>query len=225
MASRRGRYEPLDLLGEGGTSSVFLARSIGEAGFERRVALKVLRPELSLHPEARELFLDEARLASRIDHPNVVQILDLGLDGDEYYIAMEHVDGDDLESILWRLAERVSRRMKAAGLAGRSVTLKLKDTDFQILTRSRSGLAPTQLAIRIFEPARQMLKSACDGTAFRLIGVGMSDLCDAADADKGDLADQTVLRQAHMESAIDRIRDKFGAGALQKGIALRRPQR
>jgi DNA polymerase-4 len=132
---------------------------------------------------------------------------------------------EDLEPVLWHLAEKVSKRLKAAELAGQSVTLKLKDKDFRLLTRTRSGLPPTQLAARLFEPARQLLKSACDGTAYRLIGIGAADLCDAADADKGDLADQTVVRQAHMEAAIDRIRDKFGAAALQKGIVLRKPQR
>jgi DNA polymerase-4 len=132
---------------------------------------------------------------------------------------------EDLEPILWRLSEKVSRRLKAADLAGQSVTLKLKDKDFRLLTRTRSGLAPTQLAARLFDPARQLLKAACDGTAFRLIGIGAADLCDAADADKGDLADQSVVRQAHMEAAIDKIRDKFGAAAVQKGIVLRRPQR
>ncbi|SCZ07719.1 DNA polymerase IV [Microvirga guangxiensis] len=133
---------------------------------------------------------------------------------------------DDLEPILWRLSEKVSRRLKAAGLAGRSVTLKLKDREFRLITRTRSGLAPTQLAVRLFEPARQLLKAACDGTAYRLIGIGAADLCDGVEADRGDLADQSVVRQAQMESAIDRIRDKFGAAALQKGIALRnKPQR
>jgi len=130
---------------------------------------------------------------------------------------------EDLEPILWRLSEKVSRRLKVAGFAGRSVTLKLKDRDFRLITRTRSGLAPTQLAIRLFEPARQLLKASCDGTAYRLIGIGAADLCDAAEADRGDLADQSVVKQAKMESAIDKIRDKFGAAALQKGIALRRP--
>lgn len=137
---------------------------------------------------------------------------------------------EDLEPVLWRLSEKVSRRLKAAGLAGRSVTLKLKDKDFRLVTRTRSGLPPTQLAVRLFEPARQLLKASCDGTAFRLIGIGAADLCDGAEADRGDLADQEVRRQAHMEAAIDKIRDKFGTAAVQKGIALRlktgpKPQR
>jgi DNA polymerase-4 len=133
---------------------------------------------------------------------------------------------EDLEPVLWRLAEKVSKRLKAAQLAGQSVTLKLKDTEFRLLTRTRSGLPPTQLALRLFEPARQLLKSACDGrTAFRLIGIAASDLCEGSAADRGDLADQSVVRQAQMEAAIDRIRDKFGNAAVLKGIALRGPQR
>ncbi len=128
---------------------------------------------------------------------------------------------DEMEPILWRLSEKVSRRLRAAGLAGRSVTLKLKDRDFRLLTRTRSGLAPTQLAARLFDPARQLLKASCDGTAFRLIGIGAADLCDGAEADRGDLADQEVVREAKVEAAMDRIREKFGSDALMKGIALR----
>ncbi len=132
---------------------------------------------------------------------------------------------DDLEPILWRLAERVSRRLKAADLAGCSVTLKLKDSEFRLITRTRSGLPPTQLAARLFEPARQLLRGACDGTAFRLIGIGAADLCEGALADRGDLADREVLREKSRDAAIDKIRDRFGADSLQKGIALRGPQR
>ncbi len=132
---------------------------------------------------------------------------------------------EDLEPVLWRLTEKLSRRLKAAGLAGRSVTLKLKDSEFRLLTRQRSGLPPTQLAARLFEPARHLLRGACDGTPYRLIGIGASDLCDAAEADRGDLADQEVLRQARMEAAIDRLRDRFGAGIVNKGLALRGPRR
>jgi DNA polymerase-4 len=128
---------------------------------------------------------------------------------------------EDLEPVLWRLAEKVSRRLKAAGLAGRSMTLKLKDSEFRLMTRTRSGLPPTQLAARLFEPARQLLKGACDGTTFRLIGIGAGDLCEGAEADRGDLADQEVVRQAKVEAAIDRIRERFGGEALLKGIAFR----
>ncbi len=132
---------------------------------------------------------------------------------------------DELEPILWRLCERVSLRLKRAELAGRSITLKLKDSRFQLRTRTRSGVPATQLAARLFEPARRLLRDACDGTAFRLIGIGASDLCEAAEADQGDLANPDAVREAKREAAVDRLREKFGEAAVQRGLALRLPQR
>ncbi|HEY2748858.1 MAG TPA: serine/threonine-protein kinase [Polyangia bacterium] len=95
-----GRYEILRSLGEGGMAEVYLAKSTGEAGFEKRIALKVLNKQQAADPAAVEHFLDEARLAANLTHPNVVQISDLGKAGDAYYIAMEFVDGTDLSHLL-----------------------------------------------------------------------------------------------------------------------------
>ena len=113
-------------------------------------------------------------------------------------------------------------RLKRADLAGRSVTLKLKDAGFRLRTRTRSGLPPTQLAGRLFEPARALLQNECGGAAFRLIGVAASDLCEGSQADHGDLADAEVVREAQREAAMDRIRARFGSGAVQKGLVFRR---
>ena len=132
---------------------------------------------------------------------------------------------EDLEPILWRLTERLALRLKRAGLAGGSVTLKLKDSRFQIKTRTRATSSPTQLASRLFEAGQQLLKPECDGTAYRLIGIGAGHLCEAALADKGDLADTGVVRDARREAAIDALREKYGANAVQKGLALRPRQR
>ncbi len=95
-----GRYEILRSLGEGGMAEVYLAKSTGEAGFEKRIALKVLNKQQAADPGAVEHFLDEARLAANLQHPNVVAISDLGKAGDAYYIAMEFVDGTDLCRLL-----------------------------------------------------------------------------------------------------------------------------
>ncbi|WP_346767135.1 DNA polymerase IV [Enterovirga aerilata] len=127
---------------------------------------------------------------------------------------------EELEPILWRLCEKVSLRLKRSSLAGRSVVLKLKDRNFRLATRTRSGLPATQLARRLFEPARAMLRDEADGTYFRLIGVGASDLCPAEEADRGDLADLHLAEEVKVEAAIDRIREKFGAAAVQKGLAF-----
>jgi DNA polymerase-4 len=119
----------------------------------------------------------------------------------------------------------VAGRLKRSGLAGRIVTLKLKDRAFRLRTRARSGLPPTQLATRLYEAALPLLRAECDGTSFRLVGIGASDLCDGADADRGDLADTAAPRDARREAAIDRLRERFGPGAVRRGLSLREPQR
>ena len=122
-----------------------------------------------------------------------------------------------LELRLWRLAEKVSARLKTNALAGSTVTLKLKTADFRIRTRAQSLSHPTQLARRIFAAGRDLLACETDGTMFRLIGIGLSALCDADGADFADLIDR---RSAEAEQAIDRLRERFGDEAVIKGLAL-----
>ena len=95
-----GRWEVVRRLGSGGMADVYLARSKGEAGFEKLVALKVMHAHLARNERAVEHFLDEARLAATVHHPNVVAIQDLGKIGNDYAIVMEYVDGVDLERLL-----------------------------------------------------------------------------------------------------------------------------
>jgi DNA polymerase-4 len=123
----------------------------------------------------------------------------------------------DLERILWRQAERVSTRAKTSELGGRTIVLKLKTANFKIRTRSVSLDAPTQLADRIFRVARQALGREADGTAYRLLGVGITNLCAAAECDPTDLVDKEGAKRAAAEHAIDRVRHKFGADAVGKG--------
>ena len=122
-----------------------------------------------------------------------------------------------LEQHLWDLTERVSTRLKAADLAGTTVTLKLKSADFKIRTRARSLGHPTQLASRIFAAGKDLLKNEVGGTRYRLIGIGVSHLEDAVGQDLSDLIDR---RAAGAELAIDKLREKFGKDAVVKGITL-----
>jgi hypothetical protein len=103
---RIGRYAIVRPLGLGGMAEVFLARAEGEAGFGKLVALKVLQPFFARQQPVVDLFLDEARLASGLDHPNIVQIYDLGLASDRHFIAMEYVDGADLAQLITAAAAR-----------------------------------------------------------------------------------------------------------------------
>ncbi|MBV9550637.1 MAG: DNA polymerase IV, partial [Alphaproteobacteria bacterium] len=128
----------------------------------------------------------------------------------------------ELEAILWRQAERVSARAKAKGLAGRTVVLKLKTANFKLKTRSASLEAPTQLADRIFRTAQAALKREADGTKFRLLGVGITCLADAGEADPASLIDTKGEKRAAAERAMDHIRGKFGGDAVNTGRGLHR---
>ncbi len=122
-----------------------------------------------------------------------------------------------LEQHLWALSEKVSARMKAYGLVGSTVTLKLKTDDFKIRTRARSLAGATQLAARIFEAARDLLRHEVGTTRFRLIGIGVSHLEETHGLDLADLLD---ARTAKAEHAVDALRAKFGRDAVVKGLTV-----
>ncbi|WP_394705995.1 DNA polymerase IV [uncultured Martelella sp.] len=130
-------------------------------------------------------------------------------------------DFETLAGHLRRLSEKTARRAKAAGHAGHTVTLKLKTADFKTRTRSRHLEAPTQLADRIFATGLSLLENEADGTRFRLIGIGIGELCDPAIADPPDLVDPKAARRAAAETAMDALREKYGLSAVETGYTFR----
>lgn len=129
-------------------------------------------------------------------------------------------DPHALKAILRRLSEKVASRLKRAGLAGVTVTLKLKAADFRLRTRSRQFADPTQLADRIFAASADLLAPEADGTRFRLIGIGVSDFADPRLADPVDLVDTGFRKRAAAEAAIDSIRDRYGTDAVATGLTF-----
>src|SRR5215831_6397980 len=95
-----GRYRKVLLLGQGGTADVHLAVAEGPGGFRKLVVLKVLKPALSHDPELRGMFLNEARLAARLHHPNVVQTYEVLDDDGGPVIVMEYLDGQPLSNLI-----------------------------------------------------------------------------------------------------------------------------
>jgi len=165
-------------------------------------------------PEGRRLW----RLARGIDDRKVDPERDAKTVSAETTFESDHANFTTLEQILWRLAEKVSGRLKASELSGKTITLKLKTADFKQRTRAQSIEQPTQLADKIFRTARPMLAKEIDGTAFRLIGVGVSALHETSGPDEPDLLDH---RSAKAEYAMDGLRKKFGKDAVMKGIAFK----
>ena len=133
-------------------------------------------------------------------------------------------DYDALEGILWRLSDKVAGRCKTADLAGHTVTLKLKSADFKTRTRNLTLSDPTQLADVIFRAGQQLLKPETDGTAYRLIGIGVANLVTATGGmQMGDLLDPDANRRAAAERAVDKVRAKFGKEMIDKGRGIRKP--
>ena len=97
---RFGKYTLIDRIAVGGMAEIFLARQAGIENFEKTIVIKRIRPHLSKQPNFVKMFLNEAKLAAQLNHPNIVQIYDLGRIGESYFIAMEYVFGRDMRRII-----------------------------------------------------------------------------------------------------------------------------
>lgn len=126
-------------------------------------------------------------------------------------------DYDALSTELLALCERLSERLKAKNFVGDTVTLKLKSAGFRLRTRARHLMMPSQLASVLYETGRQLLARETDGTAFRLIGIGVSGLSEATGDDPTDLLEPAIARRAAAERAMDRVRNRFGKDAVVRG--------
>ena len=126
----------------------------------------------------------------------------------------------DLEDQLWPLCEKVARHLRRDAIAGRAAVLKLRTTDFKIITRRRTLAVPTQTAKGLFAVARELLAPEAHGVPYRLIGIGATELVDAL-GPASDLFAGDEARALKSERAMDALRDKFGADAVRSGRALK----
>lgn len=161
-------------------------------------------------------------LARGQDRRRVMQHTPIKSISNETTLFEDVADRDLLDGHLWRMCEKVSDRAKARELAGRVVILKLKTSKHQIITRRMTLRDATQLADTMYRETRAMLDQIAVGTAYRLIGAGLSDLCPQSQAERsGDLLDPNAEKRMGAERARDAIRKKFGTDAIIKGRALR----
>src|SRR5262245_33634022 len=98
------RYAILGRIATGGMAEIFLARATSGAGVERYVVLKRILPDRARDPAFVKMFLDEAKLAAQLLHPNIAQVQDIGRLGDSYFFTMEYVHGEDVRALLQRMA-------------------------------------------------------------------------------------------------------------------------
>lgn len=128
---------------------------------------------------------------------------------------------DELARILRSLSEKVAARLKSQEIAGHTIVLKLKTADFKTKTRNRRLNDPTMLADKIFRNGLDLLKNETDGTRYRLLGIGVSELTDHDLADPDDLVDLKATKRAHIEGAIDKVRGKFGNKIVETGYTFK----
>jgi serine/threonine-protein kinase len=202
-------------------ATVYLARLSGVGGFQRFVAIKRLHPHLAREPEFIEMFLEEARLAARIHHPNVVPILEIGQSGQGYYIVMEYVEGDTLGRLLARSAQTGSRLPTKVGLrvvidmlAGLDAAHELKDDGGNPLGIVHRDISPQNVLVGVDGSSRLSDFGVARATS-KLSTTRTGQL-------KGKLA-YMAPEQAKGHKDIDRRADVFAAGiVLWEVLACRR---
>ncbi len=153
---RLDRYELLCVLAQGGMGTVWLARITGKHGFERLVALKTILPSYSHDEQFGAMFLDEAKIASQIDHENVARILEIGEDGGLLYYAMELIDGESLRKIYRDVRTAgvsfpmgAALRIVADACAGLHATHELVGEDGQPLQVVHRDVSPQNLLVSV----------------------------------------------------------------------------
>ncbi|HEY3450325.1 MAG TPA: protein kinase [Myxococcales bacterium] len=121
METRIGRYLVEKLLARGGMAEVFLARADGPAGFSKQVVIKRILPQFIEEERFVKMFLDEARLAALLNHPNIVQVFDFGEEEGSYYLAMEYIEGESIRNIVRHFAlytQAIDPRLAAYLISG-----------------------------------------------------------------------------------------------------------
>jgi serine/threonine-protein kinase len=209
---RVDRYELVGELASGGMATVYLARLTGVGGFQRFVAMKRLHPHLAGEKEFVEMFLDEARIAARIHHPNVVPILEVGASTVGYYLVMEYIEGDTLARLLARAAQRGQRlpvpialRIALDTLSGLHAAHELRDDSGNPINLVHRDVSPQNVLVGIDGIAR-ITDFGVARAASRLTATRVGQL-------KGKIA-YMAPEQAAGEETLDRRADVFASGIV-----------
>lgn len=218
---RLDRYELIYPIAEGGMARVWIARQLGKHGFEKLVAIKTILPGLASEVRFQQMFLDEARLASAIEHTNVARILDLGEQHDLLYIVMEWIDGEALNRVQRSLARLgvpipngILLRVMADVCAGLHAAHELRDRSGKLACVVHRDVSPQNILISM------------DGVS-KIIDFGIAKALDRASADtttgtiKGKI--QFMAPEQALGQPIDRRADVWAVGAVLYNFFAGRP--
>lgn len=215
------RYELIAEIASGGMATVYLARLTGVGGFQRFFAIKRLHPHLAGEKEFVEMFLDEARLAAGIHHPNVVPILEVGASPNGYYLVMEYIEGETLARLLARAAARSSRlpapvavRSGLDMLHGLHAAHELRDDTGQLIGLVHRDVSPQNVLVGS-DGITRITDFGVARAASRLTATRVGQL-------KGKLAYMAPEQAAGVED-LDRRADVFACGiVLWESLAQKR---
>ena len=222
-----GKAETVDFLADKPISLIFGVGKVAEAAL-RRDGLETIgqlqrADPINLMRRYGEMGARLARLSRGEDARAVEVEDDMKTVSSETTFSADLADFESLSSALLAQCERLSERLKAKGIIGSTVTLKLKSAGFRLRTRARHLMIPTQLANMLYETGVQLLAREIDGTAFRLIVIGVSGIEPATGSDPVDLLEPGIARRAAAERAMDRVRTRFGRDAVIRGKLYERP--
>jgi tRNA A-37 threonylcarbamoyl transferase component Bud32 len=221
MAKERtvfGKYRVIARLGRGGMGNVYLAVNIGPGGVAKLVVVKELREELASVPEARSMFLDEARIATRLNHPNVVQTFEVVEEGESLYLTMEFLDGQPLQNVIRgdkraRIPLPLQVRILADALGAMHYAHELTDYDGAPLSVVHRDVSPHNIFVTY------------DGTA-KLVDFGIAKANDARTVTESGVFKGKVRfssPEQAMGTDIDRRTDIFAAGGVLWEIVTGEP--
>ncbi|MEJ7728388.1 MAG: serine/threonine-protein kinase [Polyangiaceae bacterium] len=204
-----GRYELLARAAHGGMAEVWAARLRGSHGFQKVVAIKTILPALSDDPRFERMFLDEAALASRIRHPHVVEILDLGEEREVLYLVMEWIDGETLATLLRKVAApvpvAVASRMMMQACAGLHAAHELCDEQGRSLDLVHRDVSPQNLLV-----TREGAIKVVDFGVAKALGRGAAET--AVGQVKGKVP--YMAPEQALAGSIDRRADVFALGTV-----------
>ncbi len=206
-----GKYRILSELGRGGMSNVYLAVARGPGGVNKLIVLKAVLPELASEPGALSMFLDEARLAAQLNHPNVVQTYEVGTEGDRHVIVMEYLEGQSLAEIV-RSAEKAGKKLPLA-MYLRILILALEGLQYAHELAAYDG-TPLQLVHRDVSPQNIFVtyRGAVKVLDFGIAKASSSSTHTATGVVKGKIA--YMAPEQMVADTLDRRADLYSVGCM-----------
>lgn len=218
MPTRLGRYEILAPIASGGMGTVYLARAVGAGGFERLVAIKALHPHVASDPDFVEMFLDEARLAARLRHPNAVATIDV--QEQPLFLVMEYVEGPSLHRVLrqmrklgGRIPLGIALRIFLDVTEGLHAAHELRGPDGALLHLVHRDVSPHNMLVGV------------DGVS-RITDFGVARAESRLSSTRGDQVKGKLAYMAPEQvrsEPVDRRADVYAAGAVLWELLVGRP--